>query len=778
MKATGTVDQILDRIAPAVIIPVPSKSKGPKIPGWQRLTLQNMTPEYLASFPEEVNIGVVLGEASKGLVSIDCDSDEQLDDFLQLNDDLNDSLITEGQRGGNVWVRIEGDYPRTAKLKTVNNTPWGEFRADGSQTIIWGIHPSGQRYVWNEAKPLVIPFSRISWPEGMILPWNQITLPKESNISLHSNHSQGAFNRARAYVSKMPEAIEGKGGSDATFAVAKILKHDFDLSDPDALAILEEYNTRCIPPWSHKDLLHKLKGASNCSRASRPRGALIQTPQTDSKKNNIIAHESDSEWGNILRVVSEKYGPPFIRGRGNEVSSLNPDFAPAVYRNFRHVIHDSVSRTFYEYDDKTGLWNKTSQDTMKRNLGDLIFEIGQRLDIDNVAAKERTDARLTAALNTLRGMTDGRFDDRPKGVVHCLNGMLEVATGVLRPFSPSFKSRNQTPFNWKEGAACPRFILELLSPALNQDDIKAVQMYAGMALMGRNLSQMVTLITGTPGGGKSQLCIILEGLIGRQNCTQLRTENLTERFELARLVGKTLLTGKDVPGNFLMTKGAHVIKSLSGGDALTTEIKGTMGSDTIDGEFAIVITSNSRLRVRLDGDTGAWRRRLLILNYEKPKPKTPIPDFARILLQEEGAGILSWAVEGAKELLSLGYKFPVTEEQRARVDSLLDESDSLRTFVSTQIEPSEGVSLSTSEITEAFFAFCKERKWNTSSLNEVERELPDAMMEIHRAAKSSSIQRFGKAVKGYRGVRIVGSRRSGTDGTDDYDPYMNTELNS
>jgi P4 family phage/plasmid primase-like protien len=471
----------------------------------------------------------------------------------------------------------------------------------------------------------------------------------------------------------------------------------------------------------------------------------------------------------IAQVIAS-HGAPFITGKFGEKTGLNPMFPPALYAAENHVIHDGLRRTFYEYQPLNGLWVETTADTMRRKLSDLIFELGRELKCENIAAKERSDGKLAGALNNLRAITDGRFDDRPSGFVHCLNGMLDVATGTLQPFDPKFKSRNLTPYRWDAAASCPRFINELLLPALSEEDVAVIQLYAGMALMGRNLSQKVIVLTGTPGGGKSQLCIVIEGLIGRANCTQLRTEMLHERFETARLVGKTLLTGKDVPGNFLMTKGAHVIKALSGGDSLTTEIKGRMGSNEIDGEFAIVITSNSRLRVRLDGDTGAWRRRLLIINYERPKPEKSIPDFARVLLEEEGGGVLRWAVEGARRLIELGHNFPVTHDQQARVDSLLDESNALRTFIGCEIEASAGDSLSTTEIVEAFFAFCDSRGWAPASVHQVEKELTDAMMEIHRAVKSQSVEREGKSVRGFRGVKMTQNTQNGTDGTGDPNP--------
>jgi len=79
--------------------------------------------------------------------------------------------------------------------------------------------------------------------------------------------------RAREYVSKMPTAVSGQGGHPATFAVACVLAWGFDLAESDAMALLQEYNQRCAPPWSEKDLIHKLKSVAT-SPHERPSGYL------------------------------------------------------------------------------------------------------------------------------------------------------------------------------------------------------------------------------------------------------------------------------------------------------------------------------------------------------------------------------------------------------------------------------------------------------------------------------------------------------------------------
>ena len=84
--------------------------------------------------------------------------------------------------------------------------------------------------------------------------------PRASRASPKSG-GRNVFARAQAYVDTMPEAISGSGGHDATFAVARKLVQDFGLNDSEAWTILVNYSARCRPPWSEKELQHKLDSA-------------------------------------------------------------------------------------------------------------------------------------------------------------------------------------------------------------------------------------------------------------------------------------------------------------------------------------------------------------------------------------------------------------------------------------------------------------------------------------------------------------------------------------
>ncbi|MBA3683758.1 MAG: hypothetical protein H0W72_00705 [Planctomycetes bacterium] len=84
------------------------------------------------------------------------------------------------------------------------------------------------------------------------------------------------LDRARAYLCAMPAAISGQGGHDAAFRAACILVHGFALPESSALSLMHEYNHRCQPPWSGKELEHKVADAQR-TPDQRPIGYMLVT---------------------------------------------------------------------------------------------------------------------------------------------------------------------------------------------------------------------------------------------------------------------------------------------------------------------------------------------------------------------------------------------------------------------------------------------------------------------------------------------------------------------
>ena len=80
--------------------------------------------------------------------------------------------------------------------------------------------------------------------------------------------------RASAYLAKMPAAISGAGGHGALWDAVATVMYGFDLDVATTRTlIVAEYNHRCDPPWSAREIEHKLAQASE--RCTRARGYLL-----------------------------------------------------------------------------------------------------------------------------------------------------------------------------------------------------------------------------------------------------------------------------------------------------------------------------------------------------------------------------------------------------------------------------------------------------------------------------------------------------------------------
>lgn len=81
-----------------------------------------------------------------------------------------------------------------------------------------------------------------------------------SRQDFHAEHS--VIDRARKYLAKLPPAVSGQGGHNAAFHAACVLVLGFGLPQDAALGVLSEWNQLCQPPWSERELIHKIGDAS------------------------------------------------------------------------------------------------------------------------------------------------------------------------------------------------------------------------------------------------------------------------------------------------------------------------------------------------------------------------------------------------------------------------------------------------------------------------------------------------------------------------------------
>jgi hypothetical protein len=87
--------------------------------------------------------------------------------------------------------------------------------------------------------------------------------------------------RISKYMACLDPAVSGACGHNRTFHAACVLVHGWGLSVKQAWPFALEYNERCEPPWSDRDLRRKLEQAM-ARPDDRPRGYLIGTGDSGS----------------------------------------------------------------------------------------------------------------------------------------------------------------------------------------------------------------------------------------------------------------------------------------------------------------------------------------------------------------------------------------------------------------------------------------------------------------------------------------------------------------
>jgi len=287
-------------------IPLPAGQKKPVIRGWNALRLSE--DDLPIHFNGTGNIGLLLGEPSGWLVDIDLDCEEAVelaDRYLPATGAVTGRLSRPGSHRWYVCERAATEKhkdPATGEMIV-------ELRSTGAQTVVGpSVHPDGETYDPLEGEP--------AWADADELAASVALLAeavverrhgrKESTVSQPAPlvksrlpADDAVLRRAAAYLDAMPPAISGQGGHGRTYAAATALVHGFGLAPDTALRmLLERYNPRCEPPWTEKELRHKVDDA-HAKPHDRPRGWLLDAgsgPPVDLSRFTVaLSHEPEHD---------------------------------------------------------------------------------------------------------------------------------------------------------------------------------------------------------------------------------------------------------------------------------------------------------------------------------------------------------------------------------------------------------------------------------------------------------------------------------------------------
>jgi len=207
------------------------------------------------------NVGIPTGAVS-GFFVLDVDAGhggfESLDALVATHGPLPPTVTARTGGGGIHLLFRHPGRPIPNKLALKNGL---DVRADGGYIVAPpSVHASGGTYAWAAgAGPAdLAPADAPAWLLDLIL----YVPPPAPTPAPKAAAPANLETRARAYLSAMAPAVSGQGGHSATWDAAVAMVRGFNLDPEAALAILvADYNPRCNPPWSERELRHKVQDA-------------------------------------------------------------------------------------------------------------------------------------------------------------------------------------------------------------------------------------------------------------------------------------------------------------------------------------------------------------------------------------------------------------------------------------------------------------------------------------------------------------------------------------
>jgi putative DNA primase/helicase len=341
-------------------------------------------------------------------------------------------------------------------------------------------------------------------------------------------------------------------------------------------------------------------------------------------------------------------------------------FANDIVQNYE-IETDVLNDVLYFYSPEKGIYDRNGDMILKRVIDDLL-------------QKENRQHRTTETIFLCHSKTHSKIEFSKKIAIE--NGLLDVKTGDLTPFTPNEFVTIKIPIRY-DTAAQPPQIPKFLNEVLEPDRIPIAQELFGYCLLQEYPIHTSFVLLGGGANGKSTFLNLLNAFLGPENCSHSTLQQLCEgKFELAQLYGKLANICDDLPGDALKSVGNF--KNLTGNAPIQAQFKHKNPFDFLN--TAKLIWACNKLPAASE-DTIAYYRRFIILNFNKifigQKADTHL--IEKLTTPGELSGMLNYALEGLARLLK-NQQFTNAQSIEETRSQYIRTADSCQAFLEEMTE--------------------------------------------------------------------------------------------
>jgi putative DNA primase/helicase len=601
-------------------IPIKPRSKKPINDEWPTLRIPYDDLKY--HFSEDQNIGVILGDASGGLVDIDLDSAEAVrlgPAFLPPTD----FVFGYESKPRSHWGYYVANAPRTKQFK--DGEMIVEIRGNGGYSVVPGS-------VHEDTGELIL-FSLD----------NDDEIPQPAAIDL------AVLNFAVINI-----------------AIGSIILRNWSTGGRHHLTLaIAGFLAKC--GWSEDEVSRLVGAVARCANDTEVDGRLsdVRTTFERYRAGNVITginalrdavgNESVTKIETWLGKGEAPVSIPLPANSNNLITSTSFCTDADAARTFSKCNEQTVkfcSDRDQWYLKTQAVYDPVGQTEMQGKVSDLVEQVTKTHPmIDVKAMRSRGRINATIELSRSHNLISIHDIDRDKHFVGLKNGqILDLGTREHVYQTDVFVTK-RLGTDFYPDAQCPEF--ESFLHQIFEGDremIEFIRRAVGYSLCGETTEQCLFFLVGAGANGKSTLLNILNRLFGdyagttpMQTLTISRTSS-GQTNDLAAMEGKRFVSASD--GEADQKLAVNKIKSLTGSDPITCR---ALYKDytTFVPEAKFWIATNDVPEA--SGADEALMRRLKIIHFPVVIPAEQRDQNLGNVLADELPGILNWALKGYED---------------------------------------------------------------------------------------------------------------------------------
>lgn len=336
--------------------------------------------------------------------------------------------------------------------------------------------------------------------------------------------------------------------------------------------------------------------------------------------------------------------------------------------------------------DRFATWLKNTYHVVKINNQLHIYQNGIYVEGENLGTVIRENIpnikknQKAEVFDCLRDITECKTQADARYIAF-RNGVLDIVTGQMQPFSPDLVITNQIPWDYN-----PEAYSELADDTLNKlacgdQPIRALlEECIGYCFYRANDYKKSFMLTGKGNNGKSTFLDCVKSILGDGNISALDLKELGDRFSTSMMFGKLANIGDDIGDDFLQGSQVATFKKVVSGNRIKAERK---GQDPFEFNPYVKLLFSANDIPRMKDKTGAVLNRLVIIpfnaRFTKYLPSGEIdPDYnpkIRYELVEQSSVeyLIRVGVEGLKRIIeNQGFSKSDATEQMAEEYDLMN----------------------------------------------------------------------------------------------------------